>query len=42
MLGKELMLPEEEDFTATNALKDMQDMVNAPWAQGGLTKEQYA
>ena len=42
MLGKELVLPEEEDFTATNALKDMQDMANAPWAQGGLTKEQYA
>ena len=42
MLGKELQQPEVEDLTATNHLKNMQDMANAPWAQAGLTKEEYA
>lgn len=36
------MQPEVEDFTATNHLKNMQDMANAPWAANGLTKEEYA
>ena len=41
-IGKELVQPEEEDFTATNHLKNMQDMANAPWAASGLTREEYA
>jgi len=27
---------------ATNALKNMQDMANAPWLQNGMSMEEYA
>ena len=41
-IGQELGEVDQEDLMATNQFQNMQEMANAPFGPGGLSKEEYA
>lgn len=41
-IGQEFGSVDKEDLMATNQFENMQEMANAPFGPGGLTKEEYA